>query len=403
MPTFVYTVKDQQGRMQTKSARAGNRRDLATKLRDQGLVVTDIQQGKKTISLAMFQPRVKVDDLAIFSRQFATMSDAGVPLTQCLDILMEQTANPTLSRVTGEIKLEVEGGGGMADALAKHPKIFSNLYVNMVRAGEVSGQLEIIFNQLADLLEKQRALRNKVKAGLFMPILVLGFCLLITIGMIVFVVPRFAEIFEDLKTELPAPTQVLINISRDIRSIKGLVFAIAFVVFVLIIKAIIKTDKGGQIWDQIKLKLPLFGSLITKKVVANFARTFGLLQASGVPILDALNIVADTADNRVVADAIREAKNAIQQGESISKPLAESQVFPPMVTHMIIVGENTGTVETMLTKIAELYEDEVDRAVEGLTKLIEPIMMVFVGSMVGSILICLYLPIFNLAGALSNI
>ncbi len=403
MPTFVYTVRDQQGRIQTKSARAGNRRDLATKLRDQGFVVTDIQQGKKTISLAMFQPRVKVDDLAIFSRQFATMSDAGVPLTQCLDILMEQTENPTLSRVTGEIKLEVEGGGGMADALAKHPKIFSNLYVNMVRAGEVSGQLETIFNQLADLLEKQRALRNKVKAGLFMPILVLGFCLLITIGMIVFVVPRFAEIFEDLKAELPAPTQMLINISKDIRSIKGLIFVIVFVVFVLLIKAIIKTDKGGQIWDQIKLKLPLFGSLITKKVVANFARTFGLLQASGVPILDALNIVADTADNRVVADAIREAKNAIQQGESISKPLAESQVFPPMVTHMIIVGENTGTVETMLAKIAELYEDEVDRAVEGLTKLIEPIMMVFVGSMVGSILICLYLPIFNLAGALNNI
>ena len=403
MPTFVYTVRDQQGRMQTKSARAGNRRDLASKLRDQGLVVTDIQQGKKTISLAMFQPRVKVDDLSIFSRQFATMSDAGVPLTQCLDILMEQTENPTLSRVTGEIKLEVEGGGGMADALAKHPKIFSNLYVNMVRAGEASGQLETIFNQLADLLEKQRALQNKVKAGLFMPILVLGFCLLITIGMIVFVVPLFAEIFEDLGTELPAPTQMLIDISHGVRSIKGLIFVIIFVAFVFIIKTIIKTDKGEQVWDQIKLKLPLFGSLITKKVVANFARTFGLLQASGVPILDALNIVADTADNRVVADAIREAKNAIQQGESISKPLAESQVFPPMVTHMIIVGENTGTVETMLAKIAELYEDEVDRAVEGLTKLIEPIMMVFVGTMVGSILICLYLPIFNLAGALSNV
>jgi len=403
VPTFVYTVRDQRGRIQKKSSRAGNSRDLVSKLRDQGLVVTDIQEGKRLSSISLFQPRVKVDDLAIFSRQFATMSDAGVPLTQCLDILVEQTENPTLSKAIGEIKLEVEGGGGLADALGKHSKIFSNLYVNMIRAGEASGQLETIFNQLADLLEKQRELRNKVKSGLFMPILVLGFCLLITIGMIVFVVPRFAAIFEDLGTDLPGPTQVLVNISRDIRGPKGAITVVILVFAVFALRKVVKTDKGGRVWDQIKLKLPLFGSLITKKVVANFARTFGLLQASGVPILDALNIVADTADNRIVASAIREAKNAIQQGESISKPLAESKVFPPMVTHMIVVGENTGTVETMLEKIAELYEDEVDRTVEGLTKLIEPIMMVFVGSLVGSILICLYLPIFNLAGALGNV
>jgi type IV pilus assembly protein PilC len=330
------------------------------------------------------------------------MSDAGVPMTQCLEILADQTENPTLSKAIIEIKTEVEGGGGLAEALAHHPKIFKKLYVNMIKAGETSGQLATIFNQLADLMEKQRDLRNKVKSGLFMPVMVLGFCLLVTIGLIVFVVPRFAEIFQEMNADLPAPTQVLINISRDVRGIKGLIALMSILVFAFTFKKVTSTDVGGRIWDQVKLKLPLFGSLITKRSVASFARTFGLLQDSGVPILESLEIVAETADNKIVSIAIREARDSIQQGESISKPLGESQVFPPMVTHMVVVGENTGTLGKMLSKIAELYEGEVDRAVEGLTKLIEPIMMIMVGGLVGTILICLYLPIFNLAGAMSG-
>jgi len=359
-----------------------------------------IQQRKGLSSIGLFQPRVKVDDIAVFSRQFATMSGAGVPITECLDVLVNQTENPTLSKAITEVKTEVEGGGGLADALAKHPKIFSKLYVSMVRAGEATGAYEVVLNQLASLSEKQRDLKNKVKSAIFLPIVVLSFCLLITLGLLVFIVPRFAALFEEMDAQLPYPTQILIGISQDIRGPKGLIAVASVFLLVLIIKKVISTEKGRYAWDKIKLKLPLFGSLVTKKVVASFARIFGLLDISGVPILEALDIVAEAAGNSVVASAIKRARDSIQQGESISKPLAESQIFPPMVTHMIVVGENTGSVETMLTKIAELYEDDVDRTVEGLTRLIEPLMMIVIGAIVGSILICLYMPIFNLASAI---
>lgn len=375
---------------------------MLTRSRGQSLAVREVQQKKKLSSFTIFQPRVKIDDLTVFSRGFSTMVGAGVPMAQCLDILVDQTENPTLSKVTAEIKSEVEGGISLSEALAKYPKIFDNLYVNMIRAGEASGQLEPIFNQLADLLEQQRDLRNKVKSALFLPVMVLGFCILITIGLIVFVVPRFASIFEMMNAELPLPTQVLINISRDIRGPKGLIAVGTIVFLTLIIKRIIKTEKGGLIWDQVKLKLPLFGSLVMKKVVANFARTYGLLDHSGVPILESLGIVAETAGNRVVSRSIIEARDGVQQGESLSKPLEKSQVFPPMVTQMIVVGEKTGAVETMLFKIAELYEADVERTVEGLTKLIEPMMMILVGVLVGSILICMYLPMFNMASLMTG-
>jgi type IV pilus assembly protein PilC len=353
-------------------------------------------------SLSIFQSRVKVDDISVFSRGFATMVGAGVPLAQCLDILIDQTENATLSKATADIKAEVEGGGSLSEALGKYPKIFDNLYVNMIRAGEASGQLEPIFNQLADLLERQRDLRNRVKSALFLPIMVMGFCVLITIALIVFVVPRFANIFEMMNAPLPGPTQMLINISRDIRGPKGLIAIVAISLLAFAIRKVIKTEQGGRIWDQIKLKLPLFGSLIMKKIVANFARTYGLLDRSGVPILESLDIVAQTAGNRIVSRSIMEARSGVQEGEDLSKRLEQSRIFPPMVTQMIVVGEKTGTVETMLFKIAELYEADVERTVEGLTKLIEPMMMILVGVLVGSILICMYLPIFNMAGLMSG-
>jgi type IV pilus assembly protein PilC len=330
------------------------------------------------------------------------MVGAGVPLAQCLDILIDQTENATLSKATADIKAEVEGGGSLSEALGKYPKIFDNLYVNMIRAGEASGQLEPIFNQLADLLERQRDLRNRVKSALFLPIMVMGFCVLITIALIVFVVPRFANIFEMMNAPLPGPTQMLINISRDIRGPKGLIAIVAISLLAFAIRKVIKTEQGGRIWDQIKLKLPLFGSLIMKKIVANFARTYGLLDRSGVPILESLDIVAQTAGNRIVSRSIMEARSGVQEGEDLSKRLEQSRIFPPMVTQMIVVGEKTGTVETMLFKIAELYEADVERTVEGLTKLIEPMMMILVGVLVGSILICMYLPIFNMAGLMSG-
>lgn len=402
MPTFVYTIKDTQGRMQTRSSKAENRRVLTTKLRSEGLTVTNIRQEKKLSPLNIFRPRVKTNDITIFSRSFATMVDAGITLPKCLDILVKQTENPVLSKVTAEIKTDVESGISLSEALGKYPKIFPPLYTNMIKAGEAGGTLPEVCNQLANILEKQRQLQNKVKSGLFMPIMVLCFCMLITVGLILFVVPRFAAIFSDMNAKLPAPTQILVNISEGARGPEGIGFVSILAVFIFIFVKVIKTDKGGNAWDKIKLKMPLFGPLITKKIVANFTRTFGMLQSSGVPILESLDIVADTAGNRIIARAIREASSSIRQGETIAKPLERSQVLPLMVTQMISVGEETGNVELMLNKIADLYEDDVERTVDGLTKLIEPMMMVLIGGIVGSILVCLYLPIFNMADVMSG-
>lgn len=402
MPTFVYTIKDTQGRMQTRSSKAKNSRVLTTKLRSEGLTVTNIRQEKKLSPLNIFRPRVKTNDITIFSRSFATMVDAGITLPKCLDILVKQTENPVLSKVTAEIKTDVESGISLSEALGKYPKIFPPLYTNMIKAGEAGGTLPEVCNQLANILEKQRQLQNKVKSGLFMPIMVLCFCMLITVGLILFVVPRFAAIFSDMNAKLPAPTQILVNISEGARGPEGIGFVSILAVFIFIFVKVIKTDKGGNAWDKIKLKMPLFGPLITKKIVANFTRTFGMLQSSGVPILESLDIVADTAGNRIIARAIREASSSIRQGETIAKPLERSQVLPPMVTQMISVGEETGNVELMLNKIADLYEDDVERTVDGLTKLIEPMMMVLIGGIVGSILVCLYLPIFNMADVMSG-
>lgn len=403
MPTFVYKVRDQKGKIKKGSSKADSSKILMNRLREQGLTVTEIRQQNKGFSLNFAKFRsVKIGELAVFSRQFATMMSAGVPLTESLDILAKQTENPGLAKTIGEIKTEVENGGSLAVALSKHPKVFSKLYINMVKAGETTGALEVVLNQLADLMEKQRDLQNKVKSALFLPLVILGLCVLITLGLIMFIVPRFAAIFEEMNAKLPGPTLVLVSISKAIRGPKGLIAMGVIVVLIFLVRKLIKTEKIAPLWDQLKLKLPIFGSLLTKRAVASFARTFSLLESSGVPILESLDIVAETANNIVISNAIMKARSSIQQGENISKPLAESQIFPPMVTHMIVVGENTGTVETMLNKIADLYEDEVDRAVESLVKLIEPMMMVVVGGLVGSILICLYLPIFNLAGAISS-
>ncbi len=402
MPSFAYVARDTQGRLHRNNIRAKNSHDLISRLREQGLTVTEIRQQKKVSSLSLFQPRIKVNDIAVYSRQFASMIEAGIQLAPALDIMAKQTENPTLSKITEEVKTEVEGGASLSESLAKHPKAFDDLYTNMVAAGEISGTLPTILNQLATLLEKRRALQNKIKSSLFLPILVLGFCILMTIGLIIFVVPRFAAVFEEVGATLPRPTQILVGISKDMRGPKGGIFAVSVILFAFAFRKVTKTEKGGLVWDKTKLKLPLFGSLVMKKVVATFARIFGLLDHSGVNILDSLEIVAGTVGNRIVARSIREASASIQQGESLSEPLKRSQIFPPMVTHMIVVGEETGTVETMLNKIADLYEDDVERTLEGLTKLIEPLMMIFVGMLVASILICLYLPIFNMAGAIGE-
>lgn len=403
MPNFTYTIRDQQGKIRKDSGKAKDSRELISKLRNQGLTVTEIEEQKKASAINLFQPRIKINDIAVYSRQFASMVEAGIQLAPCLDIMVKQTENPTLSGVTEKVKTEVEGGASLSESLGKYPKIFDHLYTSMVRAGEVSGNLPTILNQLALLLEKRRALQNKVKSALFMPALVFGFSIVITLGLIIFIVPRFAAIFADVGAELPKPTQVLVAISNGIRGPKGGIAALILVALILLLRRAIKTEKGGEIWDKIKLKMPLFGSLIMKKIVASFARTFGLLDRSGVNILESLEIVAETVGNKIVAASIREASTSIQQGENLSEPLQRSEIFPPMVTHMIVVGEETGNVENMLNKIADLYEDDVERTVEGLTKLIEPLMMIFIGCIVAGILVCLYLPIFNMAGAIAGV
>jgi len=402
MPTFAYTAKDRQGRILKKISRASNSRDLVSKLRQQGLTVTDIRQEKRLSNISLFQPRVKVEDLAIFSRGFATMVGAGVNLGQALDITVKQTENPTLSKAISDIKEEVEGGMSLTEALGKYPNIFSNLYVNMVKAGESSGNLEVVLNRLAEIMEKQREINNKVKSAMFMPILVFGFCVLITLGLLIFIVPRFAMVFAEVGAGLPAPTLILLKVSEALRGPMGGIALLVIILIAFVFSRIIKTEKGRYAWDKTKLKLPLFGSLTIKKVTANFSRTLGMLQSSGVPILESLEIVADSSGNVVVAEAIREASTSIQQGDSISRPLEKSQIFPPMLVHMVVVGEETGSLEAMLNKLADFYEDDVDRTIEGLLKLIEPLMMIFIGAIVGGILIALYLPIFTIAGALSG-
>lgn len=398
MPSFKYVAKDKGGETITGSLEADNVSMLIASLRSQGLIIISVtDEGiKKPIIRFTRGGRVKLDDLVIFSRQLATMVDAGMPLTHSLDILAEQTENRRFGNMIAKIHDDVEGGSSLSDAMVKHKKVFSTLFVSMVKAGESSGTLDEILNRLAAYLEKASSLTKKIRAALVYPTVVTIMAALITLLLLIRVIPVFKDIYKDFGAQLPGPTMVLIAISDFLRRY-FLLMAGGVVVIAVLATRYISTPEGKTKFDRLRLKLPIFGILFRKVSIAKFTRTLSTLVKSGVPILSSLDIVAKTSGNRVVELAITEVRDRIREGETIAEPLSKCDVFPPMVVRMISVGEKTGELEKMLTKIADFYEEQVDIAVTGLTSMIEPLIIAFLGVVIGTIVICMFMPIFKIS------
>lgn len=397
--TFSYQVKDDKGQIHSGELSAPSSSSAAQALRERGFVPLSIEEKKlsalqKEIKLPGFG-RVKQKDLAIFSRQFATMINAGLSLLRSLDILADQTPNATFSGVIREIKTSVEKGMSLSEAMQRHPKVFDRLYVAMIRAGEVGGVLDATLIRLADTLEKSVELRGKVKSAMTYPTAVLGLVVLILTAMLIFVVPMFEGMYADLGGTLPLPTRILLGLSR---AMVGNWYIILGVVIggIFLFRRWVSTEGGRFTFDRIKLKVPIFGSLAQKSAIARFSETLASLTRTAVPILHAMDIVAETAGNEVVAKAIKEVQASVKEGDSIAAPLAKHDVFPPMVVQMLAVGEETGALDTMLDKLADFYNAEVSATVDSLTSLLEPLLMVVLGGTVGSMIVALYMPMFNL-------
>ncbi len=399
MPVYIWKARTRQGAMKNGELEAANDATVMAQLRAQLLTPVTVKKKPKDISeyLPFLKPGIKVKELVIFTRQFATMIDAGLPLVQCLEILGDQQENPTFKSIIREIKADVEQGSTFADALGKHPKPFDALFVNLVAAGEVGGILDTIMNRLAVYLEKADALARKVKGAMVYPVTVSVVAGGVVVLMLVKVIPTFEKMFADFGGTLPGPTQVVISISNWMQEWIGLILMVTTITVMGFFQARRRSPKFRYATDAIALKLPVFGSLLRKVAVARFTRTLGTMIASGVPILDGLDIVSRTAGNMVVERALQDVKAAISEGKTIAEPLGECDVFPPMVVQMIAVGEETGAMENMLGKIADFYDDEVDTAVDALTSLLEPVMMVGLGGTVGGLLVAMYLPIFKIA------
>ncbi len=402
MAGFDYTGKNLSGAAVSGTIDAPSMGKANEILRKQQIVVTSLEAQMSFIdklnSIELFAQAITKKEIVVFTRMFSVMIDAGLPLVQCLDILSSQQENKEFKRILNEIKSTVEGGSTFAESLGKFPQVFDDLFVNLVAAGEVGGILDTILNRLSGFMEKSEKLKGEVKGALTYPIAVIVIALIIVTGLLVFIVPIFEDMFSSFGSALPLPTQIVVNMS-DFLAAHGikLLFAIFGVLFGL--KRIYKTKKGQVVMDGIFLKLPVFGDILRKTAVARFTRTLGTMMSSGVPILEALEIVAKTAGNKVIEAAIMKARDALSEGKTLAEPLADTGVFPGMVTQMISVGEATGAMDSMLNKIADFYEDEVDAAVGTLTALIEPMLMAFLGVVVGGLVIALYLPIFSLAGA----
>lgn len=399
MATFTWTGRNKQGSLQKGQINAKNREEVIGILRKQNILLTSIQQQKSGI-LQMEIPGlgggVSDKDIVVFTRQFATMIDAGLPLVQCLEILGSQTDNKTLSKTIEEVRQDVEGGSTYADALRKHPKVFDELYVSMVSAGEAGGILDTILSRLAKHIEKTMKLKKQIKSAMFYPATIMGVAIVVISVLMVWVIPTFAAMFVDFGGTLPTPTLIVIAASEFMQSnILWIIGGIIGVVFGF--KQLYKNEKGRRFIDGIALKSPVFGDIIRKAAVAKFTRTLGTLISSGVPILDGLGTIAKTSGNKVIEDAILVARQSISEGKTVAEPLEKTKVFPPMVVQMIAVGEATGALDAMLAKIADFYDDEVDSAVATLTSLLEPMMMVFLGVVIGFIVIAMYLPIFEMA------
>jgi type IV pilus assembly protein PilC len=400
MPVYVWKGKNRSAVTQKGEIEAVSEEAVKAQLLRQKITPTKIKIKPKDLfaNVAFLQPKVKEHDIIIFARQFSTMIDAGLPIIQCLDILYAQQSNVTFQKLLKNIKESVEGGATLAEALKKFPKQFDNLFVNMIAAGEAGGILDAILRRLAAYMEKTAKLKAQVKGAMTYPIVTLIIAVLVLAVILVFVIPVFEEMFADFGGELPVPTQIVVAMS-DMLKTKIVYIIVGLILFVIAFKKFHSTQKGRDVVDDLLLRIPVFGGLLRKVAVAKFTRTMGTMLASGVAILEALDIVAKTAGNRTVEKAIYNVRSGIAEGRTMADPLGESGVFPPMVCQMIGVGESTGALDAMLEKIADFYDEEVDQAVENLTALIEPFMLVFLGVTIGGLVVAMYLPIFKMAGA----
>ena len=401
MPVYQWVGKNRLNKVQKGEMEALSEAAVRASLVRQKIAPTRIKPKPKDLfaNISFLQPKVKEKDIILFARQFSTMIDAGLPIIQCLDILHTQQDNTTFKKVLKQVKESVEGGATMAEALKAFPKHFDSLFVNMIAAGEAGGILDTILRRLAAYMEKAARLKARVKGAMTYPLATLAIAVIVLAVILVFVIPVFEEMFADFGSELPAATQFVVFLSDMVKS-KILYIIAAAILFGFAFKKYYATEKGRDATDALVLKLPVFGMLLRKVAVAKFTRTMGTMLTSGVAILEALDIVAKTSGNRSVEKAIYNVRSGIAEGRTMADPLTESGVFPPMVCQMISVGESTGALDAMLEKIADFYDEEVDQAVENMTALIEPIMLVFLGVTIGGLVIAMYLPIFKLAGAI---
>lgn len=397
MPVFVWKGKNSYGDKRSGQYECNDEAAVNSYLKKLRITPTSVKPKPKDMlaGVSFFQAKVTGRDVVIFTRQLSTMIDAGLPLVQSLEILANQQENPTLKRVLREIKADVETGTTFAEAMKRHPQVFDNLFCNMIEAGEIGGILDTILGRLAGFMEKSMNLKKKVKGAFTYPVICLCISVVILGVILIFVVPTFEKMFADFGAALPVPTQIVVGMSRFVQTKILYLIGIFFAVF-FAFKKYYKTDSGNRRIDALSLKAPVFGDLILKVAVAKFTRTLGTMLQSGVPILDALKVVGRTAGNRVIETAVFRVAESISEGRSIAEPLEETGVFPNMVVQMISVGEATGALDAMLSKIADFYDDEVDQAVDNLTAMIEPFMMVFLGGMVGALVVAMYLPIFQM-------
>jgi type IV pilus assembly protein PilC len=398
MPTtYDYKVRDPRGKLITGQLVGDNESLVVRKLREMGMTPVEVKKHKDGIQMEInLRPgRVKLKELSVFCRQFATMVNSGLPILRALAILAEQTDSKELEKILTSVRLEVEHGASLSGGMSKHPKAFNDLFISMIKAGETGGVLDTVLLQLADMIEDEVELRRKIKSAMTYPIAVVCLVVLIMGAMLLFVVPQFQTIYTSLGSQLPLPTRILLGMSNTVRADWWLVIAVA-VGATFGFRRFKKTPQGRLQIDRIKLKAPVFGALFHKVALARMAGTFGMLLQAGVPILQALEIVKDTVNNKVMAAALEDVKTSVREGESISGPLAKHGIFPPMVVQMISVGEETGAVDTMLEKVSTFYTSEVEAAVDALTSLIEPLLIAVIGGAVGAAVIALYMPMFNI-------
>ncbi|MDD3925054.1 MAG: type II secretion system F family protein [bacterium] len=409
MPAYTYIAKDATGQVISGTIDAADDRTVASRLMEMGYYVTSITKGSgggkgMNMNLNFKLPgkrKVGLKELVLFCRQFATMINAGVSLVRCLNILQEQTANDGLKTIITNVQQEIEGGSTLSTALSKYPKVFSGLFVGLVRAGEVGGVLDTTLERLAGFLEKDLELKRKIKGAMTYPTLVMSVAVIIVFGLITFIVPKFMEMFKDMEIQMPAMTMMLMTLG-DFSKKYWYVLPVAAGGGIFAFKQYTSTAAGRKQWDWMRLKFPVFGPLNQKVAMARFSRTLNTLLVSGVPILQAMETVSGTLGNEVISKAVTDARISIREGESIATPLAASKLFPPMVVQMIVVGEETGALDELLAKIADFYEDEVDVAVESLTAALEPLMIVGLGSVVGFIVIAMMMPMVSLISGLSG-